>query len=819
MFTNGLDVLNPNTVIENIHLANYPSVSENAAEFREYLALEVTQGHYLRTKVGDGPQPVRTVPVAFIPKPGQPGKFRLISDASAPKFHSTNHASPMAPHFHMVSPADILARSDADTWATITDAESAFRQLPINPLQAGLLAVEFEGFYYWELRTPFGWTLAPFSWCRVTSIIQRYCALKGHNTVVFVDDFFGMAQSEVSANSSQEFLIELMLLLGLRDKPSKRRDASQVVPFVGFIFDFASQSVYISEERMIEILGLIDAITKSSRVKPKELATLVGKLVFVSQVVLGARTFIRRLYDWLKPLSNRAIKLAAPLLADLLWWSRFLRVFNGRKLLNWSNKRPMVHCCTDASDIAACGVGSLPLIWVHTWTRRQTNWHINIKELWAVYHSLLTWGSLWENHDVALAVDNSAAVAWINSGTAHSPHAMSILRKIFWLTSSLNIRLRATWIPSEMNHAADAGSRLEFPRLFSLTGVLPCDIKYSGHLPSTTFTSTFVNSSWSLSHHLQTLQLLNPNWRSWPSRVYSPRWQTRLLQPTEVRGSPSFGFSWPTSGLPCQFDKNSSCDMLPGCGLKITPMPRSELIAALCPHSTLPWVLSSPWDGLSSQPWQDVCKEFDEMSEGLEVRLISPSNSWCSSSPTSTSKVLSTWHSGPQHAWVSSPSFDPGTWFRKLKLLGNLELTSHVAMSVLLSGAQSYTFVSPKQVNLMGTTSPYLSLSSPTPTFVRSMRLTASSPVFTPRSQSPYSRTEDPFGLLIPTSDNLSEILLSNAALTRMTTVATAYEAGELRLPLPLEDPTTILSCRAYGSLMPIFDTCTFPSSSVGLCL
>jgi hypothetical protein len=134
MFTDGLDVLDPNTVIENIHLANYPSVSKNAAKFREYLALEVTQGHYLRTKVGDGPQPVRTVPVAFIPKPGQPGKFRLISDASAPKFHSTNHASPLAPHFRMVSPADILARSDANTWATITDAESAFRQLPINPL-------------------------------------------------------------------------------------------------------------------------------------------------------------------------------------------------------------------------------------------------------------------------------------------------------------------------------------------------------------------------------------------------------------------------------------------------------------------------------------------------------------------------------------------------------------------------------------------------------------------------------------------------------------------------------------------------------------
>jgi hypothetical protein len=314
------------------------------------------------------------------------------------------------------------------------------------------------------------------------------------------------------------------------------------------------------------------------------------------------------------------------------------------------------------------------------------------------------------------------------------------------------------------------------------------------------------------------LQLLKPNWPSWPLRVYSPRWQTQLLQPTEVHGSPSFGFSWPTSGLPCQFDKNYSCDTQPGYGLKITPMPRSELIAALCPPSTSPWVLSSPWGGLNSLPWQDVCKEFDEMSEGLKVRLISPSNSWCASGPMSMSKVANTWHSGPRHVWVSSHSFDPGIWFRKLKLLGNSELTSHVAMSVLLSGAQSYTYVSPKQANLMGTTLLSPSQLFTTPVCVRSMHLTASSPVFIPRSQHHCSRMVKRFGLPIPTFDNLSEILLSNAALTQISTVATACEAEELRLPLLLEDPTTISSCKAYGSQMPIFDTFTFHSSSVGLC-
>ncbi|MGZ6230756.1 MAG: hypothetical protein ACXWMO_08320 [Syntrophales bacterium] len=154
MFSEGLDVLEPETLIENIHMANYPSVAANATNFREYLKTEVSQGHLLRTKVGFGPIPARVVPVAFIPKPGQPGKFRLISDASAPIGRSTNFATITPPHFYMVNPSDVFYRSDRSTWGCIADADAAFRQLPINPLHAGLLAIEFEGYYYWELRAP-----------------------------------------------------------------------------------------------------------------------------------------------------------------------------------------------------------------------------------------------------------------------------------------------------------------------------------------------------------------------------------------------------------------------------------------------------------------------------------------------------------------------------------------------------------------------------------------------------------------------------------------------------------------------------------------
>jgi hypothetical protein len=69
MFTYGLDVVNPNTVIENLHFSNYGSTSKNARGLCDYLNLEVKNSHLLRTKVGSGLIPPKVVPLAFIPKP------------------------------------------------------------------------------------------------------------------------------------------------------------------------------------------------------------------------------------------------------------------------------------------------------------------------------------------------------------------------------------------------------------------------------------------------------------------------------------------------------------------------------------------------------------------------------------------------------------------------------------------------------------------------------------------------------------------------------------------------------------------------------
>ena len=62
MFTLGLDVVSPDTVVPNIHFSNYSSVDEYGVAFQAYLDEEVRNGFMLKTVVGDGPAPARGCP-------------------------------------------------------------------------------------------------------------------------------------------------------------------------------------------------------------------------------------------------------------------------------------------------------------------------------------------------------------------------------------------------------------------------------------------------------------------------------------------------------------------------------------------------------------------------------------------------------------------------------------------------------------------------------------------------------------------------------------------------------------------------------------
>jgi hypothetical protein len=113
------------------------------------------------------------------------------------------------------------------------DVAHAFHNIPLALLFTGHL----------ELRLPFGFTWSPFVWNSFSDFIQRYCALRGINCVVYCNDFLILAPNKRDCFRDMSFLLEVLRLLGVPVKPSKIIWPSQSIEFLGLVLDFVATTV------------------------------------------------------------------------------------------------------------------------------------------------------------------------------------------------------------------------------------------------------------------------------------------------------------------------------------------------------------------------------------------------------------------------------------------------------------------------------------------------------------------------------------------------------------------------------------------------
>jgi hypothetical protein len=144
-----------------------------------YLAEDLALGHLAKVHISQVVSPLRVHPIALVPKPGQPGKFCLISDISSPAGTSVNDLTPPPPPFQMVKVRNLFRRIRKFMWGGKIDVAHAFRNIPLASLFAGHLAFRVSDYYYFKLRLPFGFTWSPFVWNSFSNFIQILCPPRG----------------------------------------------------------------------------------------------------------------------------------------------------------------------------------------------------------------------------------------------------------------------------------------------------------------------------------------------------------------------------------------------------------------------------------------------------------------------------------------------------------------------------------------------------------------------------------------------------------------------------------------------------------------
>ncbi len=458
---------------------NMASVTEHPEVVKSYLQKEFEAGRVV------GPVPevwwpsIQISRFGVIPKPHQPGKWRLIVDLSHPKNRSVNDG--IEKELCSLSYASVeqavkkCLHLGRGCQLTKIDVEAAYRIVPVHPDDRHLLGLYWDGQVFLDTALPFGLRSAPKIFNALADGLHWVLEQEGLDVLHYLDDFLffeaPLGPGE-SLTTAREQAIALCAELGVPVADAKTVGPVTKLTFLGIELDTAELVARLPWEKVVRLRRAIEEWRWKKVCTKRELLSLIGQLQHACCVVRVGRTFLRRMIELSsipKELYHR-VRLNEGFRADLAWWHLFLDDWNGRCMMTGLVRGvPAGVLTTDASGNWGCGAFTSTGLWFQLrWPASWQSIHITVKELLPVVMGIAVWGAQWENGTVLCRCDNAAVVAILRSGSSRCPHAMRLVRCLFVFAAKYNIVLLAEHVPGVENGAADALSRDNLPSFFTL---------------------------------------------------------------------------------------------------------------------------------------------------------------------------------------------------------------------------------------------------------------------------------------------------------------------------------------------------------------
>jgi hypothetical protein len=190
---NGFHIVDPSNPPKQARTNNYRSATnidcKSLAD--KQIRQEVQEGRYII--VDKAPSLISAL--GAIKKPNS-DSVRLIHDCSQPIGRSVNDYAPLGEKVCYQSLEDAVNLLTPGGYSAKVDLKSAYRSVRIHPDDWAYtgLAWQFEGqkneSYLVDTRLPFGSSLAPGIFHRLTQAVRRMMAKQGFTIVAYLDDFF-----------------------------------------------------------------------------------------------------------------------------------------------------------------------------------------------------------------------------------------------------------------------------------------------------------------------------------------------------------------------------------------------------------------------------------------------------------------------------------------------------------------------------------------------------------------------------------------------------------------------------------------------------
>ena len=423
------------------------------------------------------------------------GKWRLCHDYSV----GTNRVAATAP-FHLPSVWDVVPSIAKGSFFAKYDIRDGFWHCPIDPDSRHRLVVRHPGTgrLMWASRLPFGYLDSPRLFCGLTeALVQRVrdrAAAEGLEAQLFcfVDDVLCTGVDEATTRRCMELLEDEFRARGVQWAPNKTRGPCQVIEFLGLLLSNVEgrRGVTVTRKRLeklqLEIEGwLVRAPREGTMLaEPREVASLMGKLVFASQVVAGGRTYLQcvlsafkgLIVDWRRGTVSvgngrrEPLRLGQSFWRDLRWWKRHLHMHAFVPFDEVGKPAELVLAGTDASD---WGTGQViwrdggreehSLEFTYAERRRSINW----RELLGIYRVCRLCGERLRGKAVLIEADNMAAVGAAGKLASKAADMQELVRRVHRLSTKHGFSFRVTHTPGEKLDRPDQTSRgdpIEEPR-------------------------------------------------------------------------------------------------------------------------------------------------------------------------------------------------------------------------------------------------------------------------------------------------------------------------------------------------------------------
>lgn len=468
------------TFYPNLRSANlHPDILEHN------LLTEVQNGH----TAGPFPSPpfsnFRISPLGLVPKKHSE-KWRTIFHLSYPKNSnsSINANIPIEEYTLQYVTIDnaihLLLSLGKGAFMSKTDVQSAFRIIPVHPLDWELLGMQWKGLYFFDTVLPFGLRSAPFLFNMLSDALEWIIRSKLNipGVLHILDDFFiALAPPRSHCATALCQLLTLFTDLDIPLAPGKTFRPSTELEFMGILLDSTNMEARLPEDKLTRLRSLVSSWQSKTSCRLRDLQSLIGSLHFACKVVAPGRPFLRRIIALTCGLSNpySFIRLGQEFHKDLDMWALFLASWNGVNLF-----LPPFSPCTDFIPLVTDAAGSIgygayyhPHWFQGKWLPQHCisstpDMSIAWQELFPIYLACALWGPLWCNRHVRFSCDNQAVVSIINTKSSKIARIMDLLRAITLSTLKYNFTLTAVHVAGVQNGIADSLSRFQMERFREL---------------------------------------------------------------------------------------------------------------------------------------------------------------------------------------------------------------------------------------------------------------------------------------------------------------------------------------------------------------